>query len=137
MYAAGVRKLVQREPWRAGQGRAKNALDPSYFSTPMVQCEGPVEWEKDEKWWWCRSCGYCGCYSRLTHFAPELPDTYYTKSLDFFYRQRASQGLTVQQAKEQALHLMGIALRMAAAMSPEDLCRYIEKQVMGELQQPE
>jgi len=32
---------------------------------------------------------------------------------------------------------MGIALRMAAAMSPEDLCRYIEKQVMGELQQPE
>lgn len=132
MSELGVKKLVQIEPWRAGQGRAKNALDPNFFSTQYVRCSGEIEWENDGKWWWCRACGYCGCFTNVVHFAPELPDTYYQKSLDYFYKQRAMQGLTVQQAREQALHLMGIALRVAASMPPDELCRYVDKQIMGE-----
>lgn len=82
------------------------------------------------KWWVCQKCGYCSCWSNTTHCRPEHPEDYYKESLEFFYRRREEQGLTREQAKDQAHHIIGVALRMAAKLHPEDLARYVDQHLL-------
>jgi hypothetical protein len=127
-----VKELVQRQPWRIGQGQAKNALDPMWVGHEPALCTGEIVWETGSKWWWCKECGYCSCLPTTAHPVPEHPKDYYKKSLDHFYKTRLQQGLTVEEAELQAYHLTGIALRVAASLSPEELGRFVDTNINPE-----
>jgi hypothetical protein len=119
--AANVQFIVQTEPWRGGQGRPRNSIDPIWANDTLVQCAATVadlEWEPGTPWWWCRKCGKCSNLSYLEHFKVETPEYYYDLSLSHFLRRRQTQGLQAAEANNQAMHIMGVVLRVAASMPP-------------------
>jgi len=119
MHAKGVKELVKVEPWRAGQGRSR---------TNLVKCHGKIEWEKtDRNWWWCRTCGYCGYGSYITHYAPNSPEELYKERIAAFYFQKQWQGLTATQAKEQACHLFAAVIKKATFLEPDELGAFIDR----------
>lgn len=127
--AAIIQELLKREPWRARQGQPRNALQLDWLDEP-AHCTGEIEFEQNSRWWLCRECGYCSCWSNTTHCKPEHPHDFHTASLSFFYKRRIEQGLTPELAKQQAEHIIGIALRTAAKLRPEDLARYVDQHLL-------
>jgi hypothetical protein len=119
--------LVQREPWRVNQGRPFNALDPTWNGREPKICRGEVAWAVDGKWWFCTLCGHCSCWSQTLHYQSEHPHTAYQRNLDFFYKRRAAQGLTPDEAKQQALHVTGLVLKAVALLPPTELGRFIDE----------
>lgn len=124
-----VSELVRKEPWRAGQGRARNILHPGWTAEPIL-CGGNIEYEGSTLWWWCTSCGHCSCLATTKHYRAEHPNDYYKASLEYFYKERARQGVSTTLAEQQAKHVMGVALRMAASLHPEELGRYVDEHVL-------
>lgn len=132
-HAQGVKDLVQREPWRAGQGRPRNALDPAWTGYFNI-CAGDIEWEQKTvggvRWWWCTQCGYCSFWSNVMHYQVEHPESSYERNLRFFYERRMAQGLDLDTAKAQACHVASMALYNAAKLPPEQLGQYIDSHIM-------
>lgn len=128
MYNAfGVKELVQREPWRAGQGRPKNALDPTWAGVPKIPCDGPIEWEAEGRWWWCRKCGHCSCWSTVLHEPAEHPVIIFRRGMELFLQQREKQGLNADQAMLQALHAIGMLLKALAMRPPDSLVGFVDR----------
>lgn len=127
--AASIQQLLQREPWRARQGQPRNALQLDWIEPPDT-CTGDIDFEMTTKWWVCTKCGYCSCWSNTTHCKPEHPDDYYKESVAFFYKRRIEQGMTAEQAKQQAQHLTGVVLRAAAKLRPDDLAKYVDQHLL-------
>ena len=125
--AFGVKELLKREPWRAGQGQPRSAIDPLWEGHRPQPCDGEAEFEKDSKWWWCKKCGHCSCWPITRHYRVEHPSDYHRRSLAYFTRVRARQGMSPAQIKEQVLHITGVALRVAATQTPDELGRYIDR----------
>ena len=125
--AVDVKQLLTQEPWRGGQGRISNALDPTWHGKELPVCKGNIEWEKESKWWWCRDCGYCSNWSTPTHYVPDHPSQAYKRNLEFFYQQRAKQGISKKLADEQALHIMAVALKAAAVTHPMLLSKLADR----------
>ena len=122
---SAVLKLVLKEPWRIGQGQHVNALDPSWSNIERPLCNGEIEWEGTSRWWWCRACGYCGCWT-VTHHHPIVhPLDQLMNSLQAFTQRRQDEGLTHDEALNQALHVAGVALRYAATMPADKLGDYV------------
>jgi len=122
-----VNELVQKEPWRTGQGSPRNILDPTWVEPPDY-CDGEIDWEGTSRWWWCRKCGYCGQWTRTLHYAAELdPAKVLQESRAYYYGRRAEQGADPDNAWAQALYVCAVALRYAAAIPPERLGEYIAK----------
>lgn len=122
-----VNELIQREPWRLGQGRPYTALDPTWTGTDLVVCHGEISWEHGGKWWFCRECGYCSCWTQTLHYRTEHPTVSYQRNLDFFYRRRAEQGMSREEAERQALHIAGAALKAAAMLPPSECGRFVDE----------
>lgn len=129
MSTVSISKLVREEPWRAGQGRPRNILQPGWVKEPTA-CTGEIEYEAGTKWWWCKACGHCSCLHMHTHYKPVHPSDYYKDSLNYFYQERERQGVSKALAEQQAQHVMGVALRMAASLHPEELAKYVDEYVL-------
>lgn len=127
--AANVQFIVQTEPWRTGQGLPVSSVSPTWAHDTIIKCEATVddiEWEPSSSWWWCRKCGHCSKSHYLEHRVVEAPKQYFDLSIDQFLRRRSTQGLPSAEAEDQALHIMGVALRVAAAQRPESFARLVE-----------
>jgi len=122
-----IRELIQREPWRTGQGRPYNALDPTWSKKELPICRGEVVWEPGGRWWFCRECGYCSCWSQTLHYKAEHPSVGYKRNLEFFYRRRLEQGMTREEAERQAFHIAGAALKAAAMLPPSECGRFVDE----------
>jgi len=120
--AENVQFVVQTEPWRSGQGRPRNAIDPLWANDTLIQCDATIddlEWEPQTSWWWCRKCGGCSNLHYVEHRVVETPKHYYDLSFSQFMKRRSTQGFPSAEAEEQAFHIMGVALRVAASKQPE------------------
>lgn len=127
--AANVQFLAQTEPWRLGQGAPMNCMDPIWAHDTTQKCTGKaydIEWEPGTEWWWCRACGKVSNSHYLEHYVVEEPGRYFDLSLAHFMERRKTQGLPVAEAEDQAHHIMGLALRVAAAHRPEALARLMD-----------
>ena len=127
--AQNVEFLVQTEPWRAGQGRPRNMLDPIWASDTLVRCESTVDqmqWEAESGWWWCRKCGHCSNLHYMVHYVVESPKAYHELSLQQFFARRETQGFPYTDAHDQALHIAGVALRVAASKRPEEFAKLVD-----------
>jgi hypothetical protein len=124
-----LKELIQKEPWRIGQGRPYNALDPTWEGDLAV-CEGEAVWDIDNKWWFCKTCGHCSCWSQTRHYKAEHPATAYQRNLNYFYKKKKEQGLTVQEAELQALHVMSAVLKAAAMLPPSELRRLVDENIL-------
>ena len=129
--ASRILELVKREPWRMGQGRARNALHAGWKEDPVI-CAGEIEFEQGTKWWCCLQCGHCSFWSNTTHYKPDNPQDYYQDSLEFFYAQKQKQGISQEEARLQAFHVTGIALRIAAMLQPNQLSEYVDTTLIKE-----
>ena len=132
--ARNVRDLVGKEPWRAGQGLPRNALD-SLWREDHPICLATVddlEWEENSHWWWCRKCGHCSNAHVIKHRVAEHPDVLHKRALAHFIAKRIEQGMTAEVATQQALHLQACVLKAAADISPESVGSYINKHVLTE-----
>ena len=124
--AHNVEYLVNTEPWRSGQGRPSSQVDSIWARDTLVVCDAStdkLQWEAESDWWWCRECGHCSNLHVITHYIAESPSHYYNLSLEQFYRRRETQGFPQDDAVNQALHITGVALRVAASKRPEDLAK--------------
>ncbi len=123
-----ARELATREPWRTGLGQPKNALQLDWL-TEVKTCPGDIKFDAPvgdkPPWWLCEKCGYCGCFTNVTHAAPPDPAAYYHDSIEFYYKRRGEQGVPSELAKYQAGHLMGAALRAAAKLTPDELSKFV------------
>lgn len=120
--ATNVQFIVQTEPWRGGQGSPSSSIDPIWANDTVTQCEATVddiEWQLGTTWWWCRRCGKCSNLQYLEHYIVEAPKQYYDLSLEQFLKRRETQGFPSAEAEDQALYIMGVALRVAASKRPE------------------
>jgi hypothetical protein len=124
--AYGVKDLVQREPWRAGQGHV-TALDPTWPGYEPPICKGNIIWEKGSKWWWCEKCGHCSFWSTTTHQPARHPLSTFMRNVVFFFQKKAEQGLSGEQALQQLLHAAGMVVKVMAEQPPEGLANFIEK----------
>ena len=124
-----VSELVQREPWRVGQGRPFNALDPTWEGKEPPICNGEVAWERGGRWWFCQKCGYCSCWSQILHYRAEHPSVAYARNLKYFYQRRRQQGMSQEEAERQALHVMGAALKAAGMEHPSELGRFVDEKL--------
>lgn len=127
--AANVQFIAQTEPWRCGQGMPVSSLDPIWAHDSIEKCAGTindVEWEPGTEWWWCRKCGKCSNAHYLGHYIVETPRHYLDLSYKQFMTRRRTQGFPVAEAEDQARHIMGVALRVAAADRPESFGRLVE-----------
>lgn len=127
--AANVQFIVQTEPWRSGQGMPRNSVDPIWAHDTITECSAThedIEWEPETGWWWCRKCGKCSNAHFLEHIVVESPKRYYDLSLEQFMRRRSTQGFPSAEAEDQALHIMGVALRVAASKRPEAFARLVD-----------
>ena len=126
--ATYVEQLVQKEPWRAGQGWLVNALDPTWLGVQDdIECDGTVEWEKGSKWWYCTKCGYCGFWARTQHKAVRHPYNTLLRNIRFFLKKREEQGYTPQQAILQLAHAAGAVTKLLMEHPPDKLSTLIEK----------
>lgn len=125
-----IKDLIQREPWRIGQGRPYTALDPTWKDKSLQICDGEVVWDTEDKWWFCRECGCCSCWPQTLHYQAEHPSVSYERNLKYFYAKRLEQGITEEVAKLQALHIAGAALKAAAMQAPTEVRRFIDENIL-------
>lgn len=128
--AANVQFIVQTEPWRNGQGMPRSFLDPIWADDTIIKCSATIhdlEYEPGTNWWWCTKCGKCSSAYFLEHYIVEAPRRYYELSFNQFIKRRSTQGLSNEEAIDQAYHVMGIVLRAAASKRPEDLIKLAEE----------
>lgn len=126
MDSAGIKKLVQREPWRAGQVWTTDSLDPAWEGEPVL-CDGEVAWSDNGQWWWCTKCGYCGFWSNTSHQAAKHPYETLIRYASIFVKKRKKQGMTAQQAVYQLAHAFGALAKLMVNTAPEDVVRLVEK----------
>lgn len=128
--AVDMELLVRTEPWRNGQGRPRNNLDPIWASDTLIICDATVDslvWETSATgWWWCLECGHCSSMHNTTHYIVESPEIYHQKSLEQYYKRRATQDFPEQEAQQQALHITAITLRVAASKRPEEFAKLVD-----------
>lgn len=126
-----AKKWALQEPWRMGQGQAFRKLDQFTEGLKLVKCDfSELDVIFDNNGWWCcRKCGYCGSMANLDHFKPEHPQDLYDRSLEFFLNMRKEQGLSHDEAMNQAHHITGMALRAAATVRPDEITSYIENHI--------
>jgi hypothetical protein len=120
-----VFELVQKEPWRTGQGQPRSILDPLWRAEEL--CDGTIEWEGNTPWWWCTKCGFCGMHTFTEHRPIEEPTTFFLKGVADFMHRAAARGLDPMTAIGQALYVAGMALRYAAANGAVDLKSFVER----------
>jgi hypothetical protein len=60
------------------------------------------------------------------HQPVAAPKAFFERCRDFFLRRRGEQGLKASVAQDQMQHVMAVALRCAAAKSPNELGRFLE-----------
>ena len=128
--AENVQHIVQTEPWRNGQGRPKTSIDSIWAKDTLTLCGADadsIEWEASGSWWWCRKCGHCSNAHRIEHYTVESSERYYDLSLDQFMTRRETQELGEDVAVNQSLHIMGVALRVAASHRPEEFAGLVDK----------
>lgn len=105
-------------------------VDPLWAKdTLLIKCEATTDdlmWEATSDWWWCKLCGHCSNMYHITHYIAEVPKTYYDLSLAQFLTRRGTQGLPERCAEEQACHVAGVALRVAASKRPEEFAKLVD-----------
>lgn len=128
--AENVLFIVQTEPWRNGQGRPKNSIDSIWAGDSLELCGSDadtIEWEASGSWWWCRKCGHSSNATVLTHYTVETPQLYRDLSMTHFIKRRGTQGLSDEVAMDQATHITGVALRVAASHRPSEFAGLVDK----------
>jgi hypothetical protein len=103
-------------------------MDPIWAHDPIQMCSGTVdciEWEPGTEWWWCRKCGKCSNSQYLVHYVVMTPGHYLDLSYAQFMARRKTQGFPVAESEDQARHIMGVALRVAAANRPESFAKLV------------
>jgi hypothetical protein len=131
--AADVKDLVKKEPWRAGQGIARNALDPLWSGVDHPMCTATIddiEWEAKSTWWWCRKCGHGSSAHMQQHRVAQWPQQLYNRAKEHFITKRMKQGLTREQADGQVLHLQAMILKAASELQPSEVQDYVENRVL-------
>lgn len=124
-----VQQLIEREPWRTGQGQPATPLDPTWQG-PRPLCTGEIEWEGATKWWWCKTCGYCGSAHVTTHARAINPLDDIGTSIEQFVAKRIEQGADIDLARDQLLFVAAAAIRYAATLPPDQLGRYVREQLV-------
>ena len=108
-----LQRLVDKEPWRRGFGRPRNALDPTWEPGPRdALCDGEVDWEGGTRWWVCQKCGYVSDLFTNKHRPIQHPFEFLLESISFFQAKR--KGIDPRVALEQMAFIAGTALRYAA-----------------------
>jgi hypothetical protein len=126
-----IEQLVQREPWRRGQGQSRNALDPTWSIARSVRCDGQIGYEPGSKWWFCKKCGFCGNHGYgHAHRAIHNPTVYLANSINDYLLQREREGVDAETAMEQMVHIAGVAIRYAAAKKSEDIGSYVQQLIV-------
>ena len=126
----GLHELALVEPWRTGQGRPRNALDPTWEGYDPPFCNGELWWEGSTPWWTCTKCGYISCWKQQQHYPIESPLSFFLKGLFSYLKKRREQQLPLTASLNQALFIAGVALRYAAAYNPERIGWYIQEQLV-------
>lgn len=124
-----VQQLVEREPWRLGQGQPATSLDPAWQG-PRKLCTGEIEWETGTKWWWCKTCGYCGSAHTTAHSCAINPLDDIGASIEQFMVRRIEQGLDADTARYQLLFVAATAIRYAATTVPDRVGDYVREHLI-------
>jgi hypothetical protein len=123
-----VQQLVENEPWRSGQGQPATILDPAWQGARPL-CSGEIEWEGQSKWWWCKTCGYCGSAHSTTHHMVVHPLNDIATSIAFFMDKKCEQGVHPELARDQLMFIAAAAIRYAATLPMDGLGQYVRSQL--------
>lgn len=122
--------LALLEPWRTGQGRPANALDPTWEGYESTMCNGQIQWEPGTPWWICTSCGHVSHWKHQQHYTVMNPLSFFLQSLRIYFQRRTAHAVPFSLSLNQALFIAGVALRYSTAYNPTQISNYVQEHLI-------